>query len=173
MEPELEYESFKSAQVRNPIVFQLIHMHTPTNICNFYIFQDIRSLLVDVWAQTKLLCSSEFIWRTFLACAIQFCLTTSYYTLMLWFPELFDRFENFEKNRPGESASLCDISNWQRDDSPTDCSQKHIDDSVFLHTIYVGLACLPTSFWLPLCVHRLGTKFFLGKKQEQAILHLW
>lgn len=37
-----------------------------------------------------------------------------------------------------------------------------IDDAVFLHTIIIGLACIPTSFWLPLCVHRLGTKFFLG-----------
>lgn len=38
-----------------------------------------------------------------------------------------------------------------------------IDNKVFLHTIIIGLACIPTSFWLPLCVHRLGTKFFLGK----------
>lgn len=37
-----------------------------------------------------------------------------------------------------------------------------IDDNVFYHTIIIGIACIPTSFWLPLCVHRLGTKFFLG-----------
>lgn len=39
-----------------------------------------------------------------------------------------------------------------------------IDDKVYLHTIIIGLACIPTSFWLPLCVHRLGAKFFLGTK---------
>lgn len=38
-----------------------------------------------------------------------------------------------------------------------------IEDSVYLHTIIIGLACIPTSFWLPLCVHKLGAKFFLGK----------
>lgn len=42
------------------------------------------------------------------------------------------------------------------------CDQ-NIDEKVFFHTIIIGLACIPTSFWLPLCVHRLGIKFFLGK----------
>lgn len=37
-----------------------------------------------------------------------------------------------------------------------------IDNNVYIHTIIIGLACIPTSFWLPLCVHRLGAKFFLG-----------
>ena len=36
-----------------------------------------------------------------------------------------------------------------------------IQDSVYLHTLIIGLACVPTSLWLPLCVHKLGSKFFL------------
>lgn len=44
------------------------------------------------------------------------------------------------------------------------CGGPSIDNNVYIHTIIIGLSCIPTSFWLPLCVHRLGAKFFLGKK---------
>ena len=83
---------------------------------------------------------------------------------MMWFPELFDRFEYFEKEHPGDVASVCEVSGGAvNGNSPGVACPNHIDDSVFLHTLIVGLACIPTSFWLPLCVHRLGAKFFLGK----------
>lgn len=42
------------------------------------------------------------------------------------------------------------------------CGGPTMDNSVYYHTIIIGLSCIPTSFWLPLCVHRLGAKFFLG-----------
>lgn len=29
---------------------------------------------------------------------------------MIWFPELFYRFEEFETANPGQSASVCDVS---------------------------------------------------------------
>lgn len=29
---------------------------------------------------------------------------------MIWFPELFYRFEEFEKNNGNKSASVCDVS---------------------------------------------------------------
>lgn len=34
----------------------------------------------------------------------------SYYTLMIWFPELFNRFEKFEHEHPGQHASVCEVS---------------------------------------------------------------
>lgn len=34
----------------------------------------------------------------------------SYYTLMIWFPELFYRFEEFEREHPNQSASVCEVS---------------------------------------------------------------
>lgn len=88
---------------------------------------------------------------------------------MIWFPELFYRFEEFESMNPGKTASVCEVSsvvvpaNMTSDVDPF-CGEP-IDDSVFLHTLIIGLACIPTSFWLPLCVHRLGAKFFLGKEE--------
>lgn len=85
---------------------------------------------------------------------------------MIWFPELFFRFELFEDDNPGMSASVCDVSEYQPMFNGTahqieDFCSGHIEDNVYMHTIIIGLACIPTSFWLPLCVHKLGTKFFL------------
>lgn len=178
---------------------------------------ELKLLLSEIWSQTKILCRGPYLRNTILTCGIQFCLTArwksiplswnilqsscfffcsltvctfcSYYTLMVWFPELFQRFDIFEEKNPGVSASVCDVSsivvsnrficplsnpkNLPRtfyltallfvDFSTIDaaCDQQ-VDEKVFLHTIIIGLACVPTSFWLPLCVHRLGVKFFLG-----------
>lgn len=87
---------------------------------------------------------------------------------MIWFPELFFRFELFESDNPGMSASVCDVSEYQPMVNGTaqieDFCSGHIEDNVYMHTIIIGLACIPTSFWLPLCVHKLGTKFFLGNR---------
>ncbi|CAG9836314.1 unnamed protein product [Diabrotica balteata] len=89
-----------------------------------------------------------------------------YYTLMIWFPELFYRFEEFENLHPNEAASVCEVSSVVVKSANATLDQNEfcgepLADSVFLHTLIIGLACIPTSFWLPLCVHRLGAKFFL------------
>lgn len=82
---------------------------------------------------------------------------------MIWFPELFTRYEEFENQYPGESASVCDVSSIVVSNSTEEefCGES-LNNNVYLHTLIIGLACIPTSFWLPLCVHRLGAKFFLG-----------
>lgn len=83
---------------------------------------------------------------------------------MIWFPELFTRYEEFETQFPGESASVCDVSSIVVSNSTEEdefCGES-LNNNVYLHTLIIGLACIPTSFWLPLCVHRLGAKFFLG-----------
>lgn len=90
-----------------------------------------------------------------------------YYTLMVWFPELFNRYEAYERNNPGASASVCDVSSVVVADADGEEGDKYgcgttIGTEVYIHTLIVGLACIPTSLWLPLCVHRLGAKFFLS-----------
>nr|CAD7403315.1 unnamed protein product [Timema cristinae] len=117
-----------------------------------------KVLFAEIWDQTKALCKPPHLKNTVLTCAVQFGLTSSYFTLMVWFPELFDRFQVFESEHPGIRGSVCDVSSQA--DSSGSCDHE-IDTSVYLHTLIIGLACVPTSFWLPLCVHRLGAKFFL------------
>ncbi|XP_056642432.1 synaptic vesicle glycoprotein 2B-like [Diorhabda sublineata] len=128
--------------------------------------KELKLLLGEIWEQTKALCKPPHLRYTVITCLIQFGLTTSYYTLIIWFPELFYRFEEFESLHPNEAASVCEVSsvviktNTSLTIENEFCGEP-IADSVFLHTLIIGLACIPTSFWLPLCVHRLGAKFFL------------
>lgn len=83
---------------------------------------------------------------------------------MVWFPELFYRFEAYEQTFPGVNASVCEVSSIVLDNrTENEFCGNIINEKVYWHTILVGLACIPTSLWLPLCVHRLGAKFFLGK----------
>ncbi|XP_062552077.1 synaptic vesicle glycoprotein 2C-like [Armigeres subalbatus] len=125
----------------------------------------LKILFSEIWDQTKALCKPPHLKNTILTCIIQFGITSSYYTLMIWFPELFDRFEEYEKRFPNTPASVCDVSSIVLDNVNgtlvDDFCGGSIDTSVYLHTLFIGLACIPTSFWLPLCVHRLGAKFFL------------
>lgn len=124
--------------------------------------KEMKRLLSEIWDQTKQLCRPPHLKNTVLTCLIQFGLTTSYFTLMIWFPELFNRYEEYEHAFPGESASVCDVSSIVVGSNTTDpfCGDT-ISESVYMHTLIVGLACIPTSLWLPLCVHKLGAKFFL------------
>lgn len=98
--------------------------------------------------------------------------SSSYYTLMVWFPELFNRYEDFESKFPNQTASVCDVSGivvTEEETNPFNCGET-IDSKVYTHTLIVGLACIPTSLWLPLCVHKLGAKFFLSKLHQQPTL---
>ncbi|XP_043479354.1 synaptic vesicle glycoprotein 2B-like [Leptopilina heterotoma] len=126
--------------------------------------KDLKVLTSEVWDLTKSLCKPPYLRNTLLACGIQFGLTSSYYTLMVWFPELFTRFEDFELEHPGQSTSVCIVSsltgNSTTNFNPHDCDPG-IPSSVYLHTVYIGLACIPGSIILPLFVHKLGAKFFL------------
>jgi len=90
----------------------------------------------------------------------------SYYTLMMWFPELFNRFETFERQQPGVDVSVCQVSSVYIEQdgalNTADLCGSAVGESVYSHTLWIGVACIPTSLWMPLCVHRLGAKFFLG-----------
>lgn len=72
--------------------------------------KELKLLLGEIWEQTKALSRPPHLKNTVLACAIQFGITTSYYTLMIWFPELFYRYESFERHHPNETASVCEVS---------------------------------------------------------------
>uniref|UniRef100_A0A1B0CZJ6 Major facilitator superfamily (MFS) profile domain-containing protein n=1 Tax=Phlebotomus papatasi TaxID=29031 RepID=A0A1B0CZJ6_PHLPP len=127
--------------------------------------KEFKLLWTEIWEQTKALCKPPHLKHTALTCIIQFGITSSYYTLMIWFPELFYRFEEYEQAHPDQSASVCDVSSIVLGNVNgtfvDDFCGSPIEDSVYIHTIVIGLACIPTSLWLPLCVHKLGARFFL------------
>ncbi|XP_058794888.1 synaptic vesicle glycoprotein 2B-like [Phymastichus coffea] len=127
--------------------------------------KDLKVLSAEVWDLTKQLCKPPYLKNTLLSCAIQFGLTSSYYTLMVWFPELFTRFEDFADTHPNQDASVCIVSSLEESTGnltdPYGCLHPEIAPKVYHNTIFIGLACLPGSIVLPLFVHKLGAKFFL------------
>lgn len=86
--------------------------------------------------------------------------------LILWFPELMNRFRWYEtlhsesKNKTTmcEIVSMLKIEPGATDDECND----HIDQSVYINIIIVGIACIPTSLIVPLFTKKLGLRFFTG-----------
>ncbi|XP_048516103.1 synaptic vesicle glycoprotein 2A-like [Athalia rosae] len=125
--------------------------------------KELKKMLIEMIRHMVTIFKPPYLLKTFLCASIQFTMTSSYYTLMAWFPELFRRFAEFEEKYPGESASICtvsesDSSNNTISDIPCDME---IRNSVYYFTFFLGLACVPTSIWLPLCIGKLGYRFFL------------
>ncbi|KAK6641926.1 hypothetical protein RUM44_013646 [Polyplax serrata] len=163
--PPDEYPvKYLKEKVRNMSVASVQSVTSVKSIKTIKTRRDFKILFNEIWWQTKALCKPPHLKYTVLTCLIQFGLTTSYYTLMIWFPELFYRFEEFDMAHPNQTASVCEVSsvfvNATTGVEEQFCGDP-LDDSVFLHTLIIGLACIPTSVWLPLGVHRLGAKFFL------------
>ncbi|VVC44488.1 Hypothetical protein CINCED_3A025275 [Cinara cedri] len=95
---------------------------------------------------------------------IHFCATTSYYMLILWFPELMNRFRWYETlhSENQNSTTMCEIvSMFKIEPEVKDAKcDDHIDESVYMNIIIIGFACIPTSLIVPLFVNKLGLRFF-------------
>lgn len=61
--------------------------------------------------QIKELVGPNHLKKTVIMSLVGYCVTLSYFTLLFWLPEIFQRFEIFDKNYPGKSASICTVSN--------------------------------------------------------------
>ncbi|KAJ8919145.1 hypothetical protein NQ315_012130, partial [Exocentrus adspersus] len=95
---------------------------------------------------------------------VDFGLMASYYTLIMWFPEIFDRFGMFERQHPNQTASVCvvsqDSNKYQIVLSDSTCDPS-IDNKVFLDTVILGLSCIPTSVSLSYFMKKIGKKTVL------------
>lgn len=67
------------------------HQDKSTRSLKLHKRKDLKVLFAEIRDLTSALCKPPYLRNTVLACAIQFGLTSSYYTLMVWFPELFTR----------------------------------------------------------------------------------
>lgn len=90
----------------------------------------------------------------------------SYYMLMLWFPELMNRFRWYETSYSGPKnmTNMCEIVSmfYVKPEEADQTCNDDIDKSVYLNIVIIGIACIPTSLIVPLFVNRLGLRFFLG-----------
>ncbi|XP_066591568.1 synaptic vesicle glycoprotein 2B-like [Prorops nasuta] len=130
--------------------------------------KSLNKMMKVLCSQTTALLRPPYIQRTLSICTLMFCVTSSYYTLILWFPDMFQRFAKFEELHPDSSTSMCKLSSniglaneTMTSVQDTFGCQDSINMDVFLHTLILGLSCLPASILLPLTVDRVGYRFYL------------
>lgn len=59
--------------------------------------------------KTMMILKPPFLCRTIVMCLIACFVTSSYYTLTLWLPELFHRYADFQEAYPNQTASVCTL----------------------------------------------------------------
>lgn len=85
---------------------------------------------------------------------------------MMWFPELFNRFDEFSRQHPGQSASVCEVTDYVvsvgKGLGSANCSAK-IESAVFMESLITVSSAIPSNILAVIGMDRLGRKFFLGK----------
>ncbi|KAG6457008.1 synaptic vesicle glycoprotein 2C isoform X2 [Manduca sexta] len=124
------------------------------------------------WIRKKMLVTPPYIGLLVLCCFVDFGLMFSYYTLMMWFPDLFERYSQFSVLFPDESKGVCEVSLALTNETvwslaltnetmlSTDKSNQ-LGDQVYVHTLVVALSCVPTALWVGLTINIVGKKLML------------
>ncbi|XP_067635960.1 synaptic vesicle glycoprotein 2B [Eurosta solidaginis] len=112
---------------------------------------------------SKQLFSSPILKFTIVSITINFTFHIGYYGLMMWFPELFNRFEEYNRDFPNQEAGVCKVIDYvvgkgQKEDAV--CSA-HIPQSVFQESLISLASALPANLIAILGMDLLGRKFFL------------
>ncbi|XP_043250593.1 synaptic vesicle glycoprotein 2B-like isoform X2 [Colletes gigas] len=146
----------------NDLVHQIMHTRDEDDVEE----KSFQLMINDIWTKTVMILKPPFLCRTIVVCLIACFVTSSYYTLTLWLPELFHRYADFQEAYPNETASVCTLKSAKNatvvalSDDPFNCESR-VQISVFVHTFILGASCIPTGLILPLLVNYVGYKFFL------------
>lgn len=73
--------------------------------------KSFQLMIKDIWTKTVMILKPPFLCRTIVMCLIACFVTSSYYTLTLWLPELFHRYADFQEMYPNQTASVCTLNN--------------------------------------------------------------
>ncbi|KAJ8930446.1 hypothetical protein NQ314_016773 [Rhamnusium bicolor] len=116
------------------------------------------NMIVDIIDNSKQLFVSPILRYTIISITINFTFHIGYYGLMMWFPELFNRFDKY----PGDSASVCEVTDYSiKMGLETNKCNPEISSSVFMESLITVAAALPSNIIAVLGMDRLGRKFFL------------
>lgn len=122
----------------------------------------------DIMDNSKQLFVSPILRFTVISIVINFTFHIGYYGLMMWFPELFNRFDLFNQRNPNQNTDICQVTefyikvknNITEQDQP--CDSK-IGEAVFIESLITVASAIPANILAVLGMDRLGRKFFLGK----------
>lgn len=72
--------------------------------------KSFQLMIKDIWMKTVMILKPPFLCRTIVVCLIACFVTSAYYTLTLWLPELFHRYADFQESYPNQTASVCTLN---------------------------------------------------------------
>lgn len=118
------------------------------------------------WVRKKMLVKPPYIGLLALCCFVDFGLMFSYYTLMMWFPDLFERFSQFTEYFGTTSAGVCEVSlalaNHSAEEELLSTHKAGtLYDTVYTHTLIVALSCVPTALCVGITINMVGKKLML------------
>lgn len=123
-----------------------------------------KVMLGDIMDNSRQLFVSPILRFTVISIVINFTFHIGYYGLMMWFPELFSRFDEFNRDHPGKVATICQVTDYVVGKGSHSienvCSDK-IGASVFMESLITVASAIPANIVAVLGMDRLGRKFFL------------
>ncbi|XP_069941047.1 synaptic vesicle glycoprotein 2B-like isoform X3 [Cherax quadricarinatus] len=159
-----------------PLVWAYISEFQPADrrggaLCIIASFWMVGNVLVAVFALAIIPFDIGFVtpsfsynsWRIFLTlCALP---SLMYYGLWLWFPELFNRLQQYYNEHPDDKVSVCSVidfhGNSTGDTSPCESDKPAVDPQALVNTLITAVAPLPSNLWTIFFMDSLGRKFFL------------
>ncbi|XP_050094211.1 synaptic vesicle glycoprotein 2C-like [Anopheles aquasalis] len=124
-----------------------------------------KRMLYDILDNSKQVFMSPILKFTAISITINFTFHIGYYGLMMWFPELFNRFDEFTRAHPGvEDAGVCQVTDYvvgMGSHSQSGVCSSTIPSTVFMESLITVAAALPANVIAVLGMDRLGRKFFL------------
>ncbi|XP_044762107.1 synaptic vesicle glycoprotein 2C-like isoform X2 [Coccinella septempunctata] len=128
-------------------------------------FERLRENIVSGFEDLKELSTQPYLKYLGITAISDFGLMASYYTLIMWFPEIFERFNNFENSHGGQKAGICEVSQIGAYNETLSYSERvcepAVNNRVFIETIIIGLSCIPSSISLSFFMAKLGKKYVL------------
>jgi len=129
--------------------------------------QDWRTAVKDCLNKAEQLFSPSLFRVTCILLVINFSIQFGYYGLWLWFPELFNKLEQYHNLHPNKTVSVCEVVSVDLSIVPdnstsiTHCSTSIPDNQVFINSFIISISAAPSNLWTVFHMDKLGRRFFL------------
>lgn len=124
-----------------------------------------KNMTEEVAHNTKMIFMPPILKYTWISIVINLSFHIGYYGLMMWFPELFNRFDEYARAHNGsEQALVCEVTEFvvkTGSHSHVDLCSDKIESGVFLESFITVAAAIPSNIFAVLGMDTLGRKFFL------------
>ncbi|XP_053612061.1 synaptic vesicle glycoprotein 2B-like [Plodia interpunctella] len=124
----------------------------------------MRRMMSDIVEHSKQLFVPPILKFTAISITINFTFHIGYYGLMMWFPEMFNRFDEWSRTHDNAEADICQVTAYVTQHgthSAEHVCDAHIHSDVFMDSLITVSAAIPSNILTVLGMDRLGRKFFL------------